>query len=612
MASGKGTSGNVPDLLSRAQTALKANDAETAEVLLTDLVQRDDRNAEALSLLGHALAGQGKFADAAARFEAALAIRPNDPKFLNALGSIYFSLHRPEDSEACFRAALKAAPKFANAEGNLGLVCQHLGKHDEALGRLRTAVHNGGATPLIALALGKELVNRFQPGKARSVLSQLVTSFPDFIDALVLLGVAEGDCGKPDVAEKLWRQAEKTDPEHPGPSVSRARFKQSSGDVDGAIREIERALSLDNQHAYALFSWAHIADNSEVAKLSRGEVLVMLEQAQAREGLSHEESVWLGFAAGKLLDREKNHVSAAENYVKANELVWRTSPVDKAMFRNWHDRLVSVFNQAFFEQNVHLLEREPEGLDRCGEGLVFIVGMPRSGTTLVEQILSRSECVTTGGERPEIEALMHAFLNLAGDGKGGPVDSPLNLADVRKLAAGHHEAIRSVAGESDCFTDKSPRNFMNLGVIACLFPRARIIHCKRNPVDTCLSCYFNHFGFNSVSYSYSQEVLGFFYTLYENLMIHWRQVMPGNILDAVYEEIVRQPDGAIRRLTDFCGFEWNEGFLHPEDSKRAVNTASLAQVRKPIYSDSVGRWKPYEPYIGPLLAAMPPDAVGRS
>jgi len=274
-------------------------------------------------------------------------------------------------------------------------------------------------------------------------------------------------------------------------------------------------------------------------------------------------------------------------------------------FKRRAEAVIGAFNSTFFTNKMELVHRSPEGKDRAGEGLVFVFGMPRSGTTLGEHILARSGSVYPGGEREDMEELFDKLFSFSSDpgllaGKVGSLD----LKTVRRMAADHHEKVASYLKGATVFVDKTPRNHALLGFLAVLFPRAKFIHCNRDAVDTCLSCYFNYFVLHSQKFTYDLTMLGKVYNLYRDMMEHWRRVLPVPIYELVYEDVVTSPEEQIRAYTAFCGLEWDDSFLATDANRHTVTTASVVQVRKPIYTGSVQRWRRYEKHLQPLLQEL--------
>jgi hypothetical protein len=226
---------------------------------------------------------------------------------------------------------------------------------------------------------------------------------------------------------------------------------------------------------------------------------------------------------------------------------------------------------------------------------VFVVGMVRSGTSLVEQILASHPQVFGCGELKNMSRIAGAFYNACVHGVDAQSVHDLAEEYLRRLG-------RDCGPEALRVIDKMPHNYLHLGAIAVLFPRARIIHCRRDPMDTCLSAYLQPF--NDVPYATSLEELGFYHGEYERLTEHWRKVLPLRMYEVVYEELVAEPERLSRQIVAFCGLEWDERCLDFHTNTRAVRTMSKLQVRQPMYARSVGRWKRFEVYLGPLRDAL--------
>ena len=260
------------------------------------------------------------------------------------------------------------------------------------------------------------------------------------------------------------------------------------------------------------------------------------------------------------------------------------------------DGLIAVCTPGYFERVRSF------GVD--SDVPVFVVGMPRSGTTLAEQILASHPCACGAGELHDIGQIV---IKLA-EGLGGPEQYPNSLgrldpAPVRALAEAYLDQLRQRCGEAARVVDKMPLNYQHLGVIAALFPRARVVHCRRDPIDTCLSCYFQDFA-RPLPFGPDLAHLGHHYREYERLMAHYTRVLPLPLFELRYEELTADQEAVSRRLLDFCGLDWDDRCLRFHETARTVNTSNALQVRQPLYRSSVGRWKRYEAHLAPLLEAL--------
>ena len=289
------------------------------------------------------------------------------------------------------------------------------------------------------------------------------------------------------------------------------------------------------------------------------------------------------------------------HYKAGNDLKKAASLYQADATSTYVDRVIATFGTEFFAR-----------MDRAGsqpELPVFIVGMPRSGTTLVEQILASHPQVHGAGELDYMRQITQALPErLAPDSVGGQQTFPecaakIDTALAERIAEEHLQHLREHSASALRITDKTPSNFLRLGLIALLFPKARIIHCQRDPLDTCLSCYFLRFG-QGQAFAYDLDDLGRYYRDYARLMEHWRRVLPSPLLEVPYEALVADQEGWSRRLIAFLGLDWDDRCLAFYRSERQVKTASVWQVRQPVYASSIGRWRRYAKHLGPLFAAL--------
>jgi hypothetical protein len=321
-------------------------------------------------------------------------------------------------------------------------------------------------------------------------------------------------------------------------------------------------------------------------------------QLQSSSGsLSKRDQSSLHFATANLLDRLGRYDEAFERASRANVL--RGVKYDAKLV----ERLVDQFIEYFSRKTLTRLPRANHGIDTP----VFIVGMPRSGTSLVEQILASHAAIDGAGERDWVFRLWETVVQRS----GGPTTSlaecvdRLSLDDVNAMAGQYHQTIRQFSPYAARVIDKTPTNFMHLGLIAMMFPMARVLYCRRDPLDTCLSCYMTDFAAGS-NFSFDLASAGHFHRQNERLMEHWKSALDIPILEVQYEKVVDGLEAESHRMLEFLGMPWDENCLHFAQSPRAVSTASRDQVRHPIYRKSIGRWRHYESHLHPLQAALRP------
>lgn len=576
--------------------------------------------------LGNIRRALGDLEGARASLEKALKLKADYPEALNNLGVVEKDSARPGRALELYRKALALKPDYADAHSNLGALLLTQGEVTAA----RTAIER-------ALALAPEHADAwFNQGVAERLAGRRTASIraferaanlrPGYADALAEMGLGLEESGDSAEARRCFEAALQREPGHFKAQYGLAQallhqrdagaaalvlaqalelapkrdplwtldgaVKTALGDLAGAEKSYRKALELAPGSAAAYQGLALIQRNS--AEDPEREAL-LAQQAERAAG-APEARAGACFTLGKLLDDRGDYPGAFRYYAQGNRLAAKA--YDPARREAYTNDLMETFGSAFFAAG-----RSP-GSD--AEAPVFVVGMPRSGTTLTEQVLASHRRVYGAGERNFFArlgpggGLAHA---LGADTSYPACVSDLSGRWLRRIARDYLKEIESPAGEAVRVVDKLPANFEHLGLIARTFPRARVIHCRRHPLDTLLSCYFQHFR-SGQEFSYELSALGHYYRQYHRLMEHWRAVLPLSILELDYEALVRDLEGESKRLIAFIGLEWDESCLEYYRHARAVYTASLWQVRQPIYATSIGRWKNYAEPLAPLIEAL--------
>jgi tetratricopeptide (TPR) repeat protein len=357
------------------------------------------------------------------------------------------------------------------------------------------------------------------------------------------------------------------------------------GRFDKAIEACDRALSLNPLRVPAHLT-AALARKCTEADRPR---LARMRSILRDTSLGDADRMFLHFAIGKLLDDLGEYRKAIRHFDLANKIRGQSTLFDRSALAQGVNRLIGRFTSSFFAAN------RAFGLQ--DETPLLIVGMPRSGTTLIEQIVSRHPQIAAGGE-------LFFWVNRA-DARGQAEANNLTPKSGRDLAAEYLAMLRRIGPFSARVTDKQTFNFLQLGLICLVLPSARIIHCRRHPIDTCLSIYFTHFN-AQIPFISDKADLAFAYQQYRRIMDHWSKVLPSDrFMEIDYEKLVAEREAVTRRLIAFCGLDWHDACLQPECNERPVNTASLWQVRQPVFSTSIERWRRYEPWIGELRQLLP-------
>jgi hypothetical protein len=331
----------------------------------------------------------------------------------------------------------------------------------------------------------------------------------------------------------------------------------------------------------------------------------MQELATQQDGLSPTDRVHLDFALAKALADLKEHRRSFEHLLRGNAGKRATIPYDEAAAMALFDRIEATFTPELIAAQSGL--GDPSGVP------IFVLGMPRSGTTLVEQILASHPLVHGAGELKTFNDVVDTVRGPDGAVAPFPEFVPaLEAAPIRMIGAHYLAQIQALAPKASHITDKMPSNYYFAGLIHLALPNARIIHTMRDPVDTCISCFSKLFTAEQ-NHTYDLGELGRYYRRYQELMTHWRRVLPaGRILDVRYEDVVADLEGQARHMIAHCGLEWDPRCLAFHATERPVRTASATQVRRPIYRSAIGRWRVYEEFLAPLLRELAEDHCFRS
>ncbi len=536
---------SVDDYLELAGTALQESRPGEALAAL-HAAERLDPEEPAVHLgLGGIHLHERRYAAAVASLQRAVALDPDIALAHYNLGMALQHLDRDAAAIAALRRAVALDPGLAGAHARLGDVLQKRGRHDEAIDCFRRAAEAAPDTSLGRLAHAKALMAERRATEAEACLRQAVALDPDNWLTHWTLGSLLSETGRFDAAIECFNRTNALQPQYVGAYVSLISIRRVS-DHDPAL--IDRAI-----------------------------------RCLQRDDLTEHERAALNFALGKAFDDLGDYATAIQHFDAGNRLRRAPGGADRTVAQGRVDRLIERCSADFLIRHArHLNDETP----------VLILGMPRSGTTLVEQIVSSHPLVGAGGEL--------GFWATAGARWGARGMPELGESEAASLAAEYRALLHSVAPTAMMVTDKLPYNFEWIGLILAVFPRARIIHCRRNPIDTCLSIYCTAFASHR-GYESDRGDLAFYYRQYLRLMAHWRSIVPpGRFLEIDYETVVAEREAATRRLIAFCGLEWDAACLRHEANPNTVRTASMWQARQPIYRTSVERWRNYEPWLGEL------------
>jgi tetratricopeptide (TPR) repeat protein len=573
----------------RGNTLAELERLEEALASFDRAVALKPRYAQALANRGITLQRLDRLEEARGDLESAIAFEPHFAEAHYNLANIFRQRGEREQAIAHYERALAIMPDFAVAHNNLGVILSAAGKFEDAQARYERAL---AITPDFAEG-HFNLANAFRlQGKLKDAVAhyeRAVALMPEFAAAHCNLGVALKEQGKPAEAVARFERALLVKADYAEAHSNLAAVLLELGQLAEAKRAIGRAIELEPKvpgHYYIL---------SQIGRFAATDPWLTAMEDLAREPLSHPEDarVELHFALGKAYADVGRHQTSFAHLLAGNALKRQQIRYDEAAtFAMFQD-----IRNLFTAERVGALR----GSGQRSDVPIFVLGMPRSGTTLVEQILASHPQVFGAGEL----ALLPRLVAQRGERTGVEVDTAdLSTARVRRLGTEYLAGLTPLAPRAQRITDKMPANFALVGFIHLALPDARIVHVRRNPIDTCLSCFSSLFTAGHL-YTYDLAELGRYYRAYQEMMEHWQKALPpGVILDVRYEDVVVDLDAQARRMLEHCGLPWDDACLEFYETKRVVSTASAAQVRRPVYGTSVGRWRAYRSSLQPLLQAL--------
>ena len=542
--------------------------------------------AAAHSNLGNALRSLGRPGEALVSYRRALEMKPDFADAHNNVGNALLQLGQVDEAVKSYQRALQIKPDFADAHSNLGNALRDLGRLHEALASYRRAIE---IRPELAEAhnnLGNVLLDLMQLGAAAACYQRALTLKPDYAHAHTALGMVRRQQGRTAEAQASCRRALTIEPKSAEVIAFLAEIHADRGQFTEADELLRRALAIDPELPAA---WAGLA---RYRRMGGGDA-AWLEAAQRLAGnaLPVRHEINLRYAIGKYFDDVKDYAQAFDSYRLANELAKRYGVRhDRQQLTRLVDGITVSYDQKWLSQaRIQTIRSERP---------VFVVGMPRSGTTLAEQILASHPAVFGAGELP--------FWNDAPAGYEPSMHDGTGSASMLSALAGEYlRQLEELSADALRVVDKMPTNYLNLGLIHAALPNARILHMQRNPIDTCLSIFFQNF---SISHAYANDLedLAHYYTEYLRVMKHWHATLPADtIMSVCYEELVDAPEAWSRKMLEFIDLPWDPRCLDFHQTDRTVITPSKWQVRQKISKSSTGRWRNYQSFVGPLLRLMP-------
>jgi tetratricopeptide (TPR) repeat protein len=506
--------------------------------------------------LGHAYTKLHRWDEAIRAFRQVLRIQADDVGTIIKLGNVYIAARQFTESILLYEQALELLPNNAHLHRHLGASLQRMGRTKKAVACFEQALHLD----------------------------------PDYVDVRIDLARVLRQAGRAEEALSPLEEAVDLDPDNGEAHITLALTLRQLAQTKPAIEQLKKFLTIRPACGSAYYHISMIEPEQEW--------IPVVEELVSDPKLPKGDASYCHFALGNFLDSGKSFDQAFRHFNKANKLRREKLTYDAKDNSQTVDNLINFYSKTFFE------DRRRFG--SASQLPVFIVGMPRSGTTLIEQILSSHAEVHGAGEVEAFPGVSHSIAEQLKD--AGPPPDCMTFIDrklVEEFSAQYLQELTLQSPSVARITDKQPGNFVRIWLIKTLFPDARIVHCQRNPLDNCLSLFFHCF--TPLTCSFELTELGQYYLDYQRLMSHWQKLFPGEIFTVQYEELVTDQERVSKQLIDYLGLEWDENCIDFHNNERNVMSPSNIQVRQPIYDSAMNRWKNYEEHIQPLIDMLRPE-----
>jgi len=571
---------------------LQQQRAEDAIPLLEKAARLDPKLESAHFQLGKALAAVGRGPEADAAFERSFALSPS--RGMMARAAEHHKAGRLEEAEQLCRRVLQKEPRHVDALRMLGLIAAAAGDLDEAEKLLRQAIDVAPDHVGAMFELGRVLKELERPDDAIAIYQQLIKLQPDNHRAHYRLAGALAPAALNEQSAAAYRRCLELAPEHAGAWLGLGHMLKTLGQQQEGIDAYRRCLALEPEFGEAYFSLANLKtyhfDDAEIAAM---------QERLASDTVRDASRVNFLFALAKAYEDRKDYQTAWQYYAEGNAKQRQLVSYDPVLTETINDELVDFFSAEFFAQH--------SGSGCPDASPIFILGMPRSGSTLLEQIIASHSQVEGTSELPYIGRITKSLNRNRADGMHYPqVLGELEARHFARLGQNYLDMAQMHRVEgTPRFIDKMPNNFPSVGLIHTILPNAKIIDARRHPLDACTGNLRQLYA-RGQAFSYDQTDIGEYYLQYQRMMDHWDEVLPGKVLHVQYEEVVADLETQVRRILDYLELPWEDACMNFHNTDRAVRTASSEQVRQPIYTSGIGFWRHYEDQLEELKEVLEP------
>ena len=550
-------------ILNNLGHAYQANlDIENAIFSYKNAISNDKNNLEYQTNLALCLQKSESFELAEKEYKRILKNNPNSVEIEHNLGALYLENNHLKHAIRCFEKCIELNPGYALAYNSLGVVETKNQNIEEAIKYYEKALEidptyfeaSTNLANLYGLSNHQEKTNKYY-------------EISTIID--------------------LYKKALSINPNHEKTLNSIGCAYESAGDIEKSKTYFEKLLSINSNNFHAIFNYTRLMNKKDYSD----KYIKNIEEV-VNKNKNNDERYILNFSLAHIYDKKGEYILAEKNFIDANKLKSRKNKYNKNKTKLIIDETINSFNNELYND---LKDDNSKPVTP-----IFILGMPRSGTSIIEQIISNHDKVYGAGEIIKMTQIEEKYKNMFSKKMKYPLSIKfINKEIIRELGNQYIEYLVSLNPESNIFTDKLPDNFIRIGLIKLLFPYAKIIHCKRHPVDTCLSIFFTNF--DNIDYSFNLNNIANYYLCYSRLMAHWKKLFGNKIYEINYEDFVRQSEKNIRDIFSYCELDWYDSLLNHLHNKRPVHTASVMQVRKPIYKTSIERFRNYTQLTNELL-----------
>lgn len=556
-------------------------------------------NAAVMIKLGKIYSKLGRKDEANEMYQSALALEPTKERVATAAQA--FARGQTEEAEKICRQVLREHPNEVDAMRLLASIANKLEQRDDAIILLERAVE---LKPKFAGAwadLAETYTESEKFGEALDAVQRVIKLQPNMPFGHMIRGSILGKKDDHEGAINAFKEALEIEPEHIGSNMGLGNTLKTIGRYDEAVKSYKKCIEAQPLFSEAYWSLANLKTYS----FDDDEIKNMEKHVQSQD-LTPASKAFFHIAIANAKEKQMKYGEAWYHFHTGNELRRTSEIYDSVTTQVTHDALIETFDEEFVNST--------KGSGCQSDAPIFILGLPRSGSTLIEQILASHSQVEGTRELPDISLLGRRLTKSKPPGIKYP-DAVKHMTDEEKIEYGESylETSKRYRTDKPRFIDKMPNNFAHIGFIKTILPNAKIINAKRHPLDSCVSS-FKQLFYKGQSWSYDLFEIGEYYLEYERMMDHWHSLYPGEIYDIQYENIVNNQEDESRALIEYCGLDWEDSCLKFYENKRSVNTASSEQVRQPIYKGAMYAWKNYESEIGalkdilePVLAKYPQD-----